>query len=139
MADGIRLSDLVAAMARKGSPLATETGLFIALQASEALSDNPAATPLSGVRVMAARMVEVTTTSASPAASESDCVRAIASMVEAVVTPIPPGARAMTERARGGQIKTLEGMRAEIEALLVPLNRSAARRVLGRLAREHAK
>jgi hypothetical protein len=45
----------------------------------------------------------------------------------------------MVERARAGSIRSLPAVRAELEALLVPLNRAAARRVLGRLVREQQR
>jgi hypothetical protein len=82
---------------------------------------------------------EVTLDGAPAAPSERDAVRAVAALVEAAVAPLTAGARSMVERARAGGIRTLPALRAELEALLVPLNRGAARRVLGRLVREHLR
>jgi hypothetical protein len=49
------------------------------------------------------------------------------------------GARDLVAHVHAGRIGSTTALAAELEALLVPLNRAAARRVLGRLVREHVR
>lgn len=136
MADSVRLTELVAGCARRGAPLAAETGLFIALQSVEAVRSAPVAVTAEAVRVTAEGTVEV---QGSPATTEAGAILGVANVLEAAVNPLPGGARDALRRARSGEVNSLGDLHAEIEALLVPLNRGAARRVLGRLVRDQQK
>jgi len=134
MTDGVKLSQLIAAASRRGSHLANETGLFIVLQAAEAMRDSPMALAIDSLHVTAEGAVVLV--DGGKKSDESSAVQALLPIAEAVVKPMPSAMSSVLERARTGKIATIAALRAEIESLLVPLNRSAARRVLGRLARE---
>lgn len=137
MKHAVRLSDLVEGMARRGTPLATETALFIALQTVETLHDGSRRVSPESVQVTTDGTVEIHTD--APALNERETVASIAALVEAISSSLSPATRALIDRALSGDIPSLAAMRAELEASLIPLNRAAARRVLGRLAREHLR
>jgi hypothetical protein len=134
MADEIRLTELVAAMARRGTPLASETGLFIALEATERARAQRVRASVHTVCVTDDG--DVTIEGGVAGAREADGVAAMAGLLRAVVNPQPPGVRAVLARIASGQLPTLLALRNELHASLVPLNRAAARRVLGRQVRE---
>jgi hypothetical protein len=136
MNSAVSLSDLVASLSRRGTPLAMETGLFITLEATEALIDAPRSIALNEIVIHSDGGVQV---GQGRAAGEASALAGLARLIESLVSPLPLSVRTFIERIRSGSIPSIQAARAELEALLVPLNRSAARRVLGRIAREQKR
>lgn len=135
MADSVSLSDLVTAMARRGAPPATESSLFAVLELVEALGSQPRAVDARGARVTSEGGVEIDAGSAL--CDERTAIDAAGRVMRTVVDPLPPSSRALLDRIAAGHVTSLQSLRGELEALLVPLNRAAAKRVLGRWIREH--
>ncbi len=136
-ADGIGLMDLASAMARRGVSIAPESALFIALLVAEALRDAPGAVAVESVRITGEGGIDLPPRRGAP--DERAAVASIVAVCEAVLHPPSAQLRGVIERVRAGSVATVESLRAELESLLVPLNRGAAKRVLGRFAREHLR
>lgn len=137
MTEPLSIEALASGLARRGTPLPTESGLFIVLEAVEAMAARPLWLTPAGVRVGLDGAVSL--------AADLDTVSVLEAMtsaldtLEAVLMPPPSGALALAARVRAGEVETLPVFTSELEALLVPLNKGAARRMLGRLVREHAR
>jgi hypothetical protein len=131
----VTLDALVSALRRRGTPLASESALFVALECAEALSESAArALDPSLVRLDPEGRVDV---SASPATDdERSMLRSIGALVRVLCDPLPAIAREFVLRTEDGSIASLASAQSELEALLVPLNRGAARRVIARHVRE---
>ena len=134
--EGIGLLDLASGMNRRGASMAPESALFIALQVAEALRDAPRAVSLEAVLVTAEGGIEITTRGV---ADEPGAIATVVAASEALLKPPTAPLRALLARVRNGEVATLDLLRAELDALLVPLNRAAAKRVLGRTVREHQR
>lgn len=137
MADGIGLMDLTHGMARRGVSIAPESGLFVALLVAEALRDAPGGVAVESVRITGEGCVDLP--GRRGASDEQAAVASIVAVCDAVLKPPTVAARALIARVRSGNVASVESLRAELESLLVPLNRGAARRVLGRFVREHVR
>ncbi|HEX7477912.1 MAG TPA: hypothetical protein VF331_08900 [Polyangiales bacterium] len=135
----VGLDVLIAVLKRKGIPLPSEIGAFIALEACEQILDAP-------VRVRDAELVigeigEIAVLPSSERASEADAVRSILLLLGDLLVCSAPGVPEMLLELveHGASDSTLERLRDELEACLLPLNRGATRRVLARLLREARK
>ncbi|MEI8259074.1 MAG: hypothetical protein WCJ30_25680, partial [Deltaproteobacteria bacterium] len=137
MAEGIGLMDLASGMARRGVSVAPESALFVALLVAEALRDAPGAVTVDSVRITGEGGIDLPARRGAP--DEPAAVASIVAVCEAVLQPPTAQLRGLIERVRKGQVASVESLRAELESLLVPLNRGAAKRVLGRFVREHAR
>ena len=136
-ADGIDLAGFAEATGRRGVVIASESALFIALQLAEALRESPRSVPLNAIRLTADGAVE------SPPQrgkiDEAGAVATVADVCELLLKSPPAAVRGLVDRVRMGDIARVDVLCAELEALLVPLNRAAARRVLGRFVRDHQR
>jgi hypothetical protein len=135
----VGLDVLIAMLKRKGIPLPSEIGAFVALEACEQILDAP-------VRVRDAELVigeigEIAVLPSSERASEADAVRSILLLLGDLLVCSAPGVPEMLLELveHGPSDSTLERLRDELEACLLPLNRGATRRVLARLLREARK
>jgi hypothetical protein len=130
---GLTLEALLGGLARRGSPLASESALFLALECAEALRERPRRLHVKNVTLDAEGQFDV---QAAPAADEPEALRALGALVRALHDPMTSGARAFVGRVEDGSIDGIRSAVSELEAMLVPLNRAAARRVVARLVRE---
>ncbi|MCC7536634.1 MAG: hypothetical protein IT379_10495 [Deltaproteobacteria bacterium] len=137
---GTRLDELAAGLRRRQVPLPPEIAAFVALEVSEALLAGPAIVGPSEVVVGPDGSVSVFAPPAS--ASTVDASKAVVSLLAMLLRQsrgTPAALSQMIERAQRGQAIELARLRAELEALLIPLNRGATRRVLARLLRDAAR
>ncbi len=137
MTQPLSVDELAMGLARRGTPLAPESAMFIVLEAVESMAARPVWLTPEGVLVgddgvvtLAKGLDDVSVLEAMTSAMDT---------LEAVLTPAPHGIQSLARRVQTGDVEALPVFTSELEALLVPLNRSAARRMLGRLVREHLR
>ncbi len=135
---GVSLEQLLILLKRKGIPLPFEIGTFVALEACEALGKRMGVLRLSDVWL--SDEGHVTVTPATTARSEEGAARAVVTLLADLLVAAAPGVPAMLlsliERGPSDGAWTMESLRDDLEASLVPLNRGATKRVLSRLLRE---
>lgn len=136
MNDAVALDDLARAMSRRGAPMTAESALFILLQAVEAMREQRMVLDVGGVEIDGEGVVRLNEL-CSPAIDDRETQEGIASVLEASLEVPSPVASELVLRLRGDTTFTRAALAAEIGAALVPLNRGAAQRMLGRLVREH--
>ncbi|MFO0557441.1 MAG: hypothetical protein U0269_05430 [Polyangiales bacterium] len=132
----VTLDALAAGLRRRGTPLASESALFLALECAEAIVAAPRSLDVSKITIDPEGRVDASVCADS---SETQAIRSIGACVRALCEPLPSTVREFVRRTDDGSILTVSGATSELEALLVPLNRAAARRVVARLVREVAK
>ncbi len=131
----VQLDELSEALQRRGAPLTPESAYFIALQAVEAMREGALVIDPSGVEVDADGLVHLNEL-CSPAGDDPEALRGVVATLTSLLTPPPTGLDELRERVEVGEVATRSAMVAELSALLVPFNRGAAQRMLGRLVRE---
>lgn len=131
----VTLDALVGGLRRRGTPLASESALFVALECAEALEERE-------LRVLDPRPIRleddgaVDISACAKSADERAVLRSIGALVRVLCEPLPAIAKEFVARTDDGSIPSIAKARSELEALLVPLNRAAARRVVARLVRD---
>lgn len=135
----VKLDDLAASLARRGAPLTPESATFITLECVEALQSSQRVLSADGVLVSPEGVVTLVEEALSPAFDDAEVLRGAVEFLEGLLSS--PGASVMDlgERVREGTVQGRAALVAELTALLVPFNRGAARRMLGRLVREHQR
>lgn len=136
MSDAVAMDDLVGAMAGRGAPMTPESALFIVLQAVESMRDRRMVLDAAGIEVDetgAVRLNEL----CSPAVDDREAQEGVAALLETALVPTPATVLELTAKLRSEVVFSQAGLAAELGAALVPLNRGAAQRMLGRLVREH--
>ena len=136
MSDAVAMDDLVGAMSHRGAPMTPESALFIVLQAVEAMRDRRVVLDVAGVEVDGDGVVHINEL-CSPAVDDREVQEGVATLLETALSPTPATVLELTGLLRGGTVFTHSALAAELSASLVPLNRGAAQRMLGRLVREH--
>lgn len=131
----VQLDELSEALQRRGAPLTPESAYFIALQAVEAMRDHALVIDPAGVEVDADGLVHLNEL-CSPAGDDPEALRGVVSTLLSLLSPPPMDVEALRARVEAGEVATRSAMLAELSALLVPFNRGAAQRMLGRLVRE---
>lgn len=138
MVEAVRLDALTEEMAGRGVPLQSETALFVALLAVEAMRVRPAVLTAEDLSIDPEGAVHV-----RPEAPATDDLGAmhesVVALLETLLVPPPASVLDLGARVRGGELATRGAFLAELQAMLVPLNRAAATRMLGRLVREHGR
>lgn len=132
----VTLDALAAGLRRRGTPLASESALFLALECAEAIAAAARQLDVGKITIDAEGRVDV---SACNESSDTQGIRSIGVCVRALCEPLPATVREFVRRTDDGSIVRVSSATSELEALLVPLNRAAARRVVARLVREVAK
>jgi len=137
---GTSLAELIGAAARKRTGVPPEIAAFLALEVAEGLAVKPAVVETTDVMVTDDGQVAVfPKTSGAPEAQAARAVGAIlARILMGGTSVVPPALNALVNRATDGQrgYGDLATLRKDLEAVLIPLNRGAARRVLARFVRE---
>ena len=136
MTEPVAMDDLVAAMARRGAPMTPESALFIVLQAVETMKDRRMVIDAAGVEVDDHGVVTLNEL-CSPAVDDHEVQLGVAALLETALVPTPATVQELTARLRAEAVFTHSALASELAAALVPLNRGAAQRMLGRLVREH--
>ncbi|MFO0629021.1 MAG: hypothetical protein U0325_25830 [Polyangiales bacterium] len=135
----VKLDDLAASLTRRGAPLTPESATFITLECVEALSHAPRVLSPDGVLVAPDGVVSLVEEALSPALDEAEVLRGALELLEGLVLAPSASVMDLAARVREGSVQGRAALVAELTALLVPFNRSAARRMLGRLVREHQR
>jgi hypothetical protein len=137
----VSVEELLRTLKRRGIPLPSEMGAFITLEVCEQIIDRPAL--LSTQDVAINEIGEVLCASALAKAEEAEAVRALLVLLGDLLVCSAPGVPSMllelVERGPSEELFTLDRLRDDLEACLLPLNRGATRRVLARLLREARK
>lgn len=138
---GLSVADLVRAMRDRDARLPFEIGTFIALESCEHVLRGPAVVKPTDVRVTDDGVISVYAPAHS--AGNAEAARSIggllAHLLVAAGSGVPPFLLNLIEQGPSGGRWELGRLRDELEASLVPLNRSAARRVLSRMVRDLQK
>jgi hypothetical protein len=137
-ARGVTAEELVRALKRRKAALPAEIGTFVVLEACESMiSRGACSVTLATVLISDEGTVRIEDARASDEAVASRTLHGVLTtlLVAAGPAPTPGLMRLVEEGPRGGEW-TLRQMRDDLEASLVPLNRTASRRVLARLVRE---
>jgi hypothetical protein len=137
----MNIDDLLVTLRRKGVPVQFEIGAFIVLEACEAIIRRPTVIGRSDVLIDDNGRVLVSASSGR--ATVEDSARSLIDILSELLLASAPGIPDMLlqiiEQGPSDRQWTLTRLRDDIEASLVPLNRSATRRVLARLVREANK
>lgn len=136
MSDAVPMDDLVNAMSRRGAPMTPESALFIVLQAVDSMKDRRVVLDVGGIEVDEHGAVTLNEL-CSPAVDDREAQEGVATLLESALVPTPASIQELVARLRSETVFTHGGLAAELAAALVPLNRGAAQRMLGRLVREH--
>ncbi len=136
MSEPVAMDDLVAAMSRRGAPMTPESALFIVLQAVETMKDRRMVIEAAGVEVDDHGAVTLNEL-CSPAVDDHEVQHGVAALLETALVPTPMAVLDLIARLRAETVFTHSALASELAAALVPLNRGAAQRMLGRLVREH--
>lgn len=135
MSESVRLDVLVAAMARRGTPVAPESALFMVLEAVDAVRTDPHVLRTETLSLGADGLLRLSPDARR--ASEPEVIASVAELLDAVLLTMPASVIELVSRIKSAEFASIAALSSELEAMLVPLNRSAARRMLGRLVREH--
>jgi hypothetical protein len=138
MSGAVFLDELAAGLARRATPLSAESAIFIVLEAMEALGARAMVLSPSAVCIGTDGVVSISG-SLDFAHDETSVLEGAIETLEAVLDPAPITVTELAIKVRGGQITTRATLLSELAALLVPLNRGAARRMAGRLTRDYAR
>ncbi len=138
MSDAICLDELAAGLSRRSAVLAPESALFIVFEALEALGPRSAVITPTDVRVSSDGAVSLGP-ALDAAIDETSVLEGAVETLEAVLDPVPMGVSELSLKVRSSQIISRGALLSELSAMLVPLNRRAARRLVARLVRECAR
>ncbi|NOY89566.1 MAG: hypothetical protein GXP55_00055, partial [Deltaproteobacteria bacterium] len=138
---GITVADLVRQLKQRHARLPFEIGAFVALEVAERVIESPATPGVDDVRLTEDGVVSVYAPSsgASREHAARSVVGILAHLLVAAGSGVPPVFLELVEKGPRGGVWDLALLKDELEASLLPLNRSAARRVLSRLLRETGK
>jgi hypothetical protein len=138
VSSSVSVDELVRALDRKAATLPAEIAAFIALSGCESMIEQgPREVALPQVRVLENGSV---TLNAAPCEEEQGARslhRVLVALLQAAGPNLPPALTRLRDRSEQ-DVHTLRALHDELEATLVPLNRTASRRVLSRFARDAA-
>lgn len=134
---GVSVGGLLETLEGRGIPLPHEIGTFVALQACERMIDAPMSLDGDVVWIHDDGAVRV---AAADAATDEVAARSVVKMLGDLLIRsapgVPPVVLELVENGPSDGSWGLARLRDDLEAALVPLNRGATSRVLGRLIRE---
>lgn len=135
----VKLDDLATSLLRRGAPLTQESATFITLECVEALQTSRRVLSADGVLISGDGAVSLVEEALSPALDDAEVLRGAVEMLEGLLSAPSAGVLDLGNRVREGAVQGRAALVGELTALLVPFNRGAARRMLGRLVREHQR
>lgn len=135
---GVTAEELVRALKRRRATLPAEIGTFVALETCEAmLEKGPRAVSLATVRISEEGTLSLEDAAPADEETAAHALHALLTSLLVAAGPAPaPLLMRLVEEGPSGGVWALAPLRDELEASLVPLNRTASRRVLSRLVRE---
>lgn len=136
-ASGTNLEDLLTMLRTKRRRLPFEIGAFLALQVAEALLERPRRAEARNVLVSEdGKVAIVDAESCDERVALTSLLSALTALLAAAGEGVPPMLLRLVEQSPDSEHLSLGRFRDELEASLVPLNRSAAERVLARTLRD---
>ncbi len=134
----LSLDELLVSLKRKRIPIQFEIGTFVVLAACEAVIDNPVRVGCSDLSIDDEGHVLVSESAEKATAEESAraLIEILCDLLLASAPGIPDVLLQLVEHGPSDRRYTLARLKEDLEAALVPLNRSATKRVLARLVRE---
>jgi len=133
----VSVSELVRRCRERDARMPFEIGAFVALETTEALLPQPRSVGPDDVQVLPSGQLQIAGGAPAQQMEATQGVIAVLSrLLVAAGAGVPPVLLELVESGPHSGRWTLEELRSELEACLVPLNRGAARRVLARLLRE---
>lgn len=136
----VSVAELVRRCRERDARMPFEIGAFVALETTEALMGQPRAVGPDDVRVLPSGELQIV---GGPPAEQLEATQGVISVLSRLLVAagagVPPVLLELVESGPHSGRWTLQELRTELEACLVPLNRGAARRVLSRLLREGEK
>jgi hypothetical protein len=133
-AASLTLDRVLAAAARRRAPVSIETAGYIALAVADALATAPAVVLPAHVHLT--QDGEVVLRGAARRGDEQAAEQSVRALLAELLSVAVGASPALTSAARRTTLHGLEALIEELEAGLIPVNRAAARRTMGRLARE---
>lgn len=136
----VSVSELVRLCRERDARMPFEIGAFVALETTEALLSQPRSVGPDDVQVLPSGQLQIHGGAPAQQMEATQGVIAVLSrLLVAAGAGVPPVLLELVESGPHSGRWTLDELRTELEACLVPLNRGAARRVLARLLREGDK
>lgn len=136
----ITVSELVRRCRERDARMPFEIGAFVALETTEALLGQPRSVGPDDVQIGPSGELRIV---GGPPAEQLEATQGVISVLSRLLVAagagVPPVLLELVESGPHSGRWTLDELRSELEACLVPLNRGAARRVLARLLREGEK
>lgn len=136
----VSADELVRALDRRNATLPAEIATFVVLSGCESMLENGPRelSGLASVRISEHGSVALSGLACDDETSARSLHRVLSTLLLAAGPSLPPALRRLAEDGPIGSHFTLRALLDELEAALVPLNRTASRRVLSRFAREAA-
>lgn len=139
-ANAVTIDELLAALRRRKIPIPYDSGTFVALEVCEAYAKTQLRVATDSVTINTDGVVAIGGTRRMPeAAFVKSTLELLASLLVAAGPGVPQSLMRLVETGMSSPDWTQERLHNELDASLVPLNRSAARRVLARLVRDAGK
>ncbi|MBO6937981.1 MAG: hypothetical protein JJ863_23630 [Deltaproteobacteria bacterium] len=136
----VSVSELVRRCRERDARMPFEIGAFVALETTEALLSQPRSVGPDDVQVLPSGQLQI---EGGVPAQQMEATQGVISVLSRLLVAagagVPPVLLELVESGPHSGRWTLDELRTELEACLVPLNRGAARRVLARLLREGDK
>ena len=130
----LTLDRVLAAAARRRAPVSIETAGYIALAVADALASAPAVVLPAHVHLT--HDGDVVLRGAARRGDDQAAEQSVRALLAELLSVAVGASPALTSAARRTTHHGLEALIEELEAGLIPVNRAAARRTMGRLARE---
>jgi hypothetical protein len=137
-AASVTAEDLVRALKRRKAALPAEIGSFVVLEACEAqLRGGPARLSAAHVLISEEGTIQLAAMQACAELEATQTLHQLLAFMLVAAGPAPlPALMRLLEKGPSRGVWTLAALRDDLEASLVPLNRTASRRVLSRFVRE---
>jgi hypothetical protein len=137
-AKGVTAEELVRALKRRKAALPAEIGTFVVLETCEVMLQRGAqAVRLANIVISDEGVTRIEDAHASDEEQAAKALHGTLTSLLVAAGPAPtPALMSLVEQGPSGGEWTLAQLRDDLEASLVPLNRTASRRVLARLVRE---
>lgn len=133
----VTLPQILAAASTRHANMVSESAGYLVLALCEAIGGLPLAVPDACIELAAEGTVSVTQQGkVVPAPEAAQAMRDLFARLLAVTTGATPRLAAVARTRDLSAERGVDAFAAEVEAALVPLNRAAGKRSLGRLARE---
>lgn len=135
----LNVRDLLGSLRRKNVPIPYEVGTYLALETCEQIQERPSEVDINDIWVDAQGSITVNVAHSiegSPSRATESILSMLSELLLAAAPGVPDPLIALVEPDVSSLPNNLTELRDDLLSKLVPLNRQASRRVLGRLFRE---